>query len=98
MTRSVEFDPAARAETEAAFEWYLERSRRAAADFVAELGRALDRIAQAPQTFARVDGDTRRAVLRHFPYLVVFRETASRIEIIAVAHGRRKPGYWRGRL
>jgi len=42
--------------------------------------------------------NTRRVVLNRFPYLVVFRETTSEIEVVAVAHGRRRPGYWRERL
>jgi hypothetical protein len=36
-------------------------------------------------------------VLRRFPYLIVFREGMEGIEIVAVAHGRRRPGYWRDR-
>jgi hypothetical protein len=35
---------------------------------------------------------------RDFPYFVVFRETTGGLEIIAVAHGRRRPGYWRDRV
>jgi hypothetical protein len=37
-------------------------------------------------------------VLRRFPFVIVFRETAFGLEIIAVAHGHRRPGYWRDRL
>ena len=37
-------------------------------------------------------------VLRRFPLVIVFRKTAAGVEIIAVAHGRRRPGYWRERL
>jgi|SRR5579872_2457094 len=48
--------------------------------------------------FSAYEFGTRRIVLRRFPYLVVFRETTSGIEIIAVVHGRRRPGYWRDRL
>jgi hypothetical protein len=37
-------------------------------------------------------------VLRRFPFVIIFREAAVRIEILAIAHGRRRPGYWRDRL
>jgi hypothetical protein len=30
-------------------------------------------------------------------YLIVYRDKAESIEIVAVAHGRRRPGYWRPR-
>ena len=39
----------------------------------------------------------RRAVTR-FPYHVVYLEMASHIRILAIAHDRRRPGYWKGRL
>jgi len=29
-----------------------------------------------------------------FPYIVYFREKADRIEVMALAHGARAPGYW----
>jgi hypothetical protein len=35
--------------------------------------------------------------LTRFPYLVVYREDATRILVVAVAHEKRKPGYWRKR-
>jgi hypothetical protein len=37
-------------------------------------------------------------VLRRFPFLLVFRITDVGVEIIAVAHGCRRPGYWRDRV
>jgi plasmid stabilization system protein ParE len=97
VRRATEFHPAARAEALAAFDWYLERNRHSAQEFMAELNRVIDRIAENAQLFPRVDQDSRRAVLKRFPYLVVFREIEFRIEIIAVAHGRRRPGYWKSR-
>jgi len=36
--------------------------------------------------------------MKRYPFVVVYRLAAERIEIMAVAHGRRKPGYWKGRL
>ena len=36
--------------------------------------------------------------MRRFPYLIVYRVTASAIQVVAVAHARRRPGYWKTRL
>jgi hypothetical protein len=36
--------------------------------------------------------------LPRFPYAVVYRDQPERIEIVAVANGARRPGYWRDRL
>jgi hypothetical protein len=35
--------------------------------------------------------------MRRFPYLVVYREVSTGLQVIAVAHGRRRPGYWKNR-
>jgi plasmid stabilization system protein ParE len=43
--------------------------------------------------------EARRAfrLVRRFPYVVVYRQIAARVQIVAVAHGKRKPGYWKRR-
>ena len=51
-----------------------------------------------PGQFPEYAFGARRVVLQRFPYLTVFRETAAGVEILAVAHGRRRPGYWRDRV
>ena len=38
------------------------------------------------------------SAVTRFPYHVIYLETATDIRILAVAHDRRKPGYWRERL
>jgi plasmid stabilization system protein ParE len=95
---SVRIHPAALEEAETATDWYRQRSRRAAEMFLDELDSAIKRIGQHSRQFSVYEFGTRRIVLRRFPYLVIFRETASGMEIIAVAHGRRRPGYWRDRF
>ena len=40
---------------------------------------------------------TRRVFPKNFPYSVVYRSDADGVVIFAIAHFRRKPGYWRGR-
>ncbi len=90
--------PAALEEAEAAVDWYAQRSPRAAERFLDELDRAIDQIAENPRQYSLHDFATRRMVLLRFPFVIVFREAAANVEIIAIAHGRRKPGYWRERL
>lgn len=95
---SVRIHPAALEEAQAAVDWYRQRSPRAAARFLDELDRTMERIRNAPSEFPGYDFGTRAAILRRFPYLVIFRETAAGAEIIAVAHGRRRPRYWQDRI
>ncbi|MDW7760421.1 MAG: type II toxin-antitoxin system RelE/ParE family toxin [Acidobacteriota bacterium] len=97
-SRHVDIHPEAIAEAQAASRWYLERSVSAAETYLAELDMAVEAIAENPKMWPRYVHGTRRYVFHRFPFYLVYRETAGRIEIIALAHGRRKPGYWKSRI
>jgi toxin ParE1/3/4 len=85
-------------EAEAAIAWYEQRSGKAAEMLLEELDQAIERIGEHPEQFPLHEFGTRRIMLRRFPYLVIFLEAGGVMEIIAVAHGRRRPGYWRDRV
>ena len=93
-----EFDPRAIAEARAARRWYARRSAAVADRFLAELDRAVERITRVPRQWPSYLHGTRVYRLRRFPYLIVYRETEAAIQVIAVAHGHRKPGYWKRRV
>ena len=97
-SRHVDIHPEAIAEAQAANRWYRERSASAAEAYLAELDLAVEAIAENPEMWPRYVHGTRRYILHRFPFYLVYRETADRLEIIAVAHGRRKPGYWKNRI
>ena len=80
-------------EAVAAHHWYRDRSLTAAERFLAELEAVLFRIQQSPKSGGIYLHGTRCHLLRRFPYLVVYREFEQSIQVIAVAHGRRRPGY-----
>jgi toxin ParE1/3/4 len=98
VTKSVEFHEAAFAELDAAFDWYFVRSRRIAAAFLDEIDRALYLIATSPQTWPASHQDTRKFVLKRFPFLVLCREKAAIIQVVALVQGHRRPHYWKTRL
>ena len=95
MPRSrFQFHHEAGAEYDATFDWYLERSPDAALKFDAEVHRALEQIAQAPQRWAAGPFNTRKFLLRQFPFFVIYREqTSGNIQVLAFAHTSRNPGY-----
>jgi plasmid stabilization system protein ParE len=98
-TSFAKFHDEAAVEYDAAFDWYLTRSPDAALKFDAEVDRAFAQIIQAPQRWAAGPHSTRRFLLRQFPFTLIYREqTSSDIQIVAVAHTSRKPGYWKRRL
>ena len=71
--------------------WYRLRSRRAAESFVKEITRALDKIADAPQRWPADPTGTRKVRLPCFPFRIIYRETGETIQILAVAHAKRRP-------
>ena len=87
------------AETEIleALAWYAERSALAARAFVQELMSMVVLADRSPESWTRSVGNTRRIVFPHFPFSLVFRMRGETIEIVAVAHQRRRPQYWRDR-
>ena len=86
------------AEAQAAAHGYRERSPAAADAFLAELDRTIEKIAVDPGIWPRYVAGTQRFLLKRFPFSVVFRLVSNRIQVVAIAHRRRKPGYWKGRL
>ena len=97
------FEAGAAEELEAIVTWYERERAGYGALFVSELQRSVDRAAQFPQSGVSVPGfdsklDVRRFTLKRFPYSVVTAVVSERCAVIAIAHGRRRPGYWRDRL
>ena len=84
-------------ESREAFAWYRERNPRAAAQFLFELDQAIESIAAFPDAWPPYIDGTRRKLLRRFPFALVYRITEQRLQVIAVAHQHRRPGYWVGR-
>ena len=98
-TRRVTLHDEAAADYDAAFDWYAERSPDAARKFDAEVERAMREIAEAPDRWVRGAYGTRRFLLRGFPFLLIYRERGEHVvEILAVAHTSRNPGYWKVRV
>jgi plasmid stabilization system protein ParE len=93
MKGEVRFHEDAGAEYEAAFEWYFLRSDFVATRFVEEMNRAIAMISEAPKRWPKANHGTRKFLLQRFPYAVFNRELSSGIQVLAVAHGHRKPGY-----
>jgi plasmid stabilization system protein ParE len=85
-------------EIEGADDWYLQRSADASVAFIAAVSEALDRISEAPQRWPKYLHGTRRFVLHRFPFSVVYLDDPDVVNIVAIAHNKRKPGYWKQRL
>jgi plasmid stabilization system protein ParE len=85
-------------EVEAADDWYLAHSRDASEEFLVDVDTAVEEILQAPHRWPKYLYGARRVVMQRFPFSIVYLDDPDVITIIAVAHGKRKPGYWKERL
>jgi len=97
-SKPIRFHPDAEQEYLAALSWYRERSTMAAQDFEFAITSAVQTIALAPQRWPVYFGEFRRYTLHQFPFSIVYQEMLGEVVIIAVAPGRRRPGYWKGRM
>lgn len=86
------------AEAQAAYDWYASQDSAAAEGFIDELDQAIEQIGTFPNGAASHLMGTRRYVMKRFPFTVIYRERKRTIEVVAVAHGHRKPGYWKDRV
>jgi plasmid stabilization system protein ParE len=83
--------------TEAAL-YYGMQAESFGLSFLEELDAALERIEAHPKATLLVGREVRRAILRRFPFSVLYVIEPDRIRILAVAHQKRRPNYWLDRL
>lgn len=93
----VNYDNAAREEGFAAAEWYGEQEETLQARFLAKWKDAENRMVASPWIHRCFEGDLRKCRFEVFPYALVFRIRGEELQVIAVMHMSRNPGYWRGR-
>lgn len=96
--KSLTVHPDAEREYLTALEWYRERSLTAAVNFEEEVQRAISQVEQAPECWPSYFAVCRRFVLHQFPFSIVYRVYPSQVIVLAVAHGHRRPGYWKKRM
>ncbi|MCM8623518.1 MULTISPECIES: type II toxin-antitoxin system RelE/ParE family toxin [Candidatus Accumulibacter] len=62
--------------------------------FVAEFARTANLVLSNPLLGAVFGGTRRRHLFRRFPYSIICQVAGEALRILAVAHHRRRPGYW----
>ena len=98
MTRfQISLLPFAEEEISDAFHWYLEKSRFAANAFRAEIVAAIDSLTEDPMMWPADTENVRHYILRRFPYTIYYEVAGAFVIVLAVAHQRRRPGYWKER-
>jgi len=65
--------------------------------FLAEVEKSLSQIANFPKATPLVRDNIRKKILPCFPYSLLYSIQTNQIRILAVAHHKRRPFYWRDR-
>ena len=89
--------PAAAADIEDAISWYERQRPALGAEFLEAVNAALKVIAQKPRLAPLVQRQTRRSLIRRFPYAIYYRVEGDVVVVVACMHGRRNPSRWRSR-
>ena len=94
----VVYEPAAVEELREAVDWYLvEAGWRQAEALGDDVDARLTLLVRHPFSGTPGAHDIRSMPLRVFPYTLHYRVEGDVIRVFAVAHQRRRPGYWRKR-
>jgi len=94
---NLRFLPAAREELDAAASYMEDRVVGLGGEFLDDVERTSTLLCQFSQIGRRLDSIHREVPLQRFTFNLVYRKFHGETVVVAVAHKRRRPGYWRGR-
>ena len=97
MTRPIRFHPAAKRELNEAADFYDSEDLGLGGAFLDASERAFEQIQAFPESSPISLAPVRTKVLSAFPFSVIYWVTDDVIIVLAAAHHRCQPGYWRGR-
>ena len=96
--RSITILHEAEAELWEAVAYYEERSAGLGLDFVAEVEASIKAVRDVPERWPLRPDGTRRYLTPRFPYVMVYLYFQDHVWVIAIAHCKRRPGYWSDRI
>ena len=83
---------------EEAFDWYEQRQSGLGVDFLAAVRKVIEQVCSQPRMHAVVMKDVRKAVLRKYPYIVLYREEQGELVVVSIFHTSRDPADWQSRV
>lgn len=89
MSVAVFLTESAREEIRQARRWYSQVDRRLGRDFARSIRASLDRISEFPHGHPATDRGARKALVRRFPYVIVYEIETNRVAVLACFHARR---------
>ncbi len=91
------FHVEAEAEVMEAARYYESRSLGLGASFLDKIENTMEEILATPTTYPLISKEVRQKLIDRFPYSFLYVIEEDLIRVIAVAHQKRRPEYWRNR-
>jgi len=93
----IEFHLDAADELSAAAQYYEEQQDRLGRRFLDSIDEALSFLKKNPEVWHPDERGRRKQRVKRFPYLIIYKYERGRVWVLAIAHAKRKPGYWKER-
>ena len=94
----VKFLELAQKELDDTFDYYEYQQSDLGFRFVQEVYNTISLIKSYPSGWSKVSANTRRCLVKTFPYGIIYQERKDFILIVAIANLHRKPNYWVARI
>ena len=92
------FHPDARDELFSAITYYNEQSPGLGTEFLEEIKKSVNKIQENPTRWKLLKKQVRQYIVQRFPFSIFYISTPEQVYIVAIAHNKRKPYYWKSRV
>ena len=97
MSHKISIHEAAESELNDAADFYDIACVNLGSVFIDEVQRTIKKISEFPEAAPVIRGQIRKKPIAKFPYSVIYSIHLDEIRILAIAHQKRRPFYWRSR-
>jgi plasmid stabilization system protein ParE len=98
MAKTITFTSEAEDDSYQGYAWYESRRIGLGREFITAVDACLQLISRNPKLYQTIYKDYRRAVVRRFPFSIIYEETDSEVTIYAIFDSRQEPNRWRERV
>ena len=98
MSLEVHLSEEAEDEFRTAYLWYESKRARLGEEFLLCIEAVFETIRRHPDRYRQIHEDARIALVRRFPYSVIYVVGEQRVLVVAILHGSQDPQAWKGRL
>ena len=97
MNNNLELHELAEQELWEAVDWYDSKKNRLGKEFARELQEIMQTIRKFPMRYPKVHKEIRKAVLKRFPYVVIYEIQKDTVFVLSIFHTSRNPKTWKNR-